>query len=169
MSRRIQCNTLSVKPRPDGVGGNIECDTLHCKNVICENKNNETESVEKVIKVPYNLPITHISLGLMGSNETDASNQSVYIPCSLQVNKLQLTWHDWYPGYPEETVHLKVGEHDWQTVILKESQTIVDCEYSFQEGDKLTTRLYTNVEEQNEPAVQSLSVVFLGTHDIVLS
>ena len=168
-SRRIQCNTLSVKPRPDSVGGNIECDTLHCKNVICENQNKEVESVEKTIKIPYILPISHISLGLMGSSENDSSNQSVYTPCSVNVNKLQLTWHDWFPGYPEETVHVKINDNDWQSIVLKESQTVIDLEFSFKEGEKITTCVYANVEDQNEQSVQSLSVVLLCTHDITLS
>ena len=34
MSRRIQCNSLSVKARGDGsVPGTVECDVLNCKDL----------------------------------------------------------------------------------------------------------------------------------------
>jgi len=166
MSRRIQCNTLSVKPKSDGTCGNIECETLSCKNIICDKmpqNNNQTKKIE----IPYSLQIGHISLGMMGTSQNDCSHQIIYSPCPFKANKLTFIWHDRMPGYPEETVFYKVNDK-WEKVVLKESQTTIKFDKVLKENDKIITSLYANVVDENESSasIQSLSVNLSGVYEI---
>ena len=165
MSRRIQCNTLSVKPKTDGTCGNIECETLHCKTIVCE-KNTSSSREKQMIHIPYTLQTGHISLGMMGTSETDSSHQIIYSPCDFTPNKIVFTWHDWMPGYPEETLFYKVNDDSWQSVILKESQTTIPYTNKVKENDKLITHLYANVIEENDSCIQSLSMNMVGAYEI---
>jgi len=165
MSRRIQCNTLSVKPKSDGSCGNVECETLSCKNIICENLQNTQNKITK-INIPYEFQLGHISLGMMGTSNNDCSHQIMYTPCNLKTKYLRFIWHDWLPGYPEETVYFKINEKEWDKVVLKETQTFVEFQEELNENDKIITSLYASVLDENEPSIQSLSVNVFGNHEI---
>lgn len=173
MSRRIQCNTLSVKPKADGTCGNIECETLQCKSITCENFPSTTvsESLPKDvdINIPYTLQVCHISLGMMGTSEDDSSHQVVYTPCDFSAQKLVISWHDWSPGYPEETIYFNINNGEWQSVVLKESQTIVPLADEYTSNDQITSRVYTQVGGDNEPTIQSLSMNLFGVHKCTIT
>lgn len=170
MSRRIVCNNLSVVQKEDGSGGIVNCDVLNCKTVNCENTTpTEENNTPKTFSIPYTLPISHISLGLMGNNSEDCSQQTVYSVCDMSVKKLQITWHDWYPGYPQETIHLKVNENEWVSVVLKGTQTFVDFEHEIKDGNSVLTCVYAESNDDNEHSVQSLSIQMIGSHSITLN
>ena len=165
MSRRIQCNTLSVKPKSDGTCGNIECETLHCKTIVCEKPTNGSRE-SQAITIPYSLQIGHISLGMMGTSEGDCSHQIIHSPCDFTSNKIVFTWHDWMPGYPEETLYYKVNDNSWQCVVLRESQTMIPYSEDVKENNKIVTHLYANVIEDNDSCIQSLSMDMTGKYEI---
>lgn len=170
MSRRIQCNTLSVKPKSDGTCGNIECETIVCKKVICSD-NPENNKTEKCIKIPYSFQVTHISLGMMGTSDSDCSHQIMYTPCAFKTTKITFIWHDWMPGYPVETLYYKIGDGKWEKTPLKESQTSIDFAKEYKENEKIVTCMYSNPVDVNEPSacIQSLSMNLVGVHEINLS
>ena len=165
MSRRIQCNTLSVKPKSDGTCGNIECETLCCKTILCETNTNPSREVQ-TIAIPYSLQTGHISLGMMGTSESDSSHQIVYSPCNFISNKVVFTWHDWMPGYPEETLYYKINDDSWQSVVLTESQTTIPYSGNIKENEKIVSHLYANVVEDNDSCIQSLSMDMMGRYEI---
>lgn len=169
MSRRLQCNSLSVKSVSDGdvsKGGTIECDTLTCKSIVCENNNtNKNTNVE----IPHSLQISHISLGMMGTSITDCTHQTTYIPefTHLTSKYISFAWHDWSPGYPEEKVFFKIGDEEWKTLIISKSQTLFEHNETYIHGDNdITVSIYA--ENDNESSIQSLSMNLIGTCKINL-
>ena len=166
MSRRIQCNTITVKPKSDGTCGNIECETLHCKKIVCEESTLESSPKMQTIAITYSLQTGHISLGMMGTSESDCSHQIIYSPCGFTPSKVVFTWHDWMPGYPEETLYYKINDDSWQSVVLTESQTTIPYSGNIKENEKIVSHLYANVVEDNDSCIQSLSMDMMGRYEI---
>lgn len=172
MSRRIQCNTLSVTKRPDGTCGIIECDTIKYNKIIC---NTETGSkgegdAKKYIQIPYSLPITCISFGMMGKCESDATKQIIYIPCAFDSNHLILSWHDWSEGITSENIVYKINDQGWKDVTIDKSQIIIEHKEKFVKDTYVTTQMYSKLDDENdEPIIQSLTVSLCGSHSIQLS
>ena len=170
MSRRIQCNTLCVKPKPDGTCGNIECETISCKNIVCESQKSQS-NIPSCFNIPYSLQVSHISLGMMGTGETDCSHQIIYSPCAFKTTHISFIWHDWLPGYPKESLFYKVNDNKWEKIVLKESQVNVDFVSEIKQNDKIVVKMYSNPIDEKEPSasVQSLSMNLVGNHEIKLS
>ena len=172
MSRRIQCNTLSVTKRPDGTCGIIECDTIKYNKIICNtdtDSNNENDSKKK-ISIPYSLSVTCISFGMMGKCEDDATKQIIYVPSTFESEHIILSWHDWSEGISSEDIVFKINDKDWETVKINKSQIIIEYKEQFMKDTYITTQIYSKLEDVNdEPIIQSLTMALYGHHSIQIS
>tara|TARA_Y100000389_G_scaffold199517_1_gene238039 strand:+ start:1305 stop:1694 length:390 start_codon:yes stop_codon:yes gene_type:complete len=124
----------------------------------------------KIIKVPYTLPVTSISFGMMGKKVEDASNQNTFIPHTFETTHFTLSWFDWVEGICSEEVKYKIGDDDWNNVNVDKSQVVIPYSKTYEGGTHLNVRIYSNItNDHEEPAIQSLTANLIGYHTIELS
>ena len=164
MSRRIQCNTLSVKPKPDGTCGNIECETLHCKSFTCDEE--QPNALPKTIRIPYSLMVSHINLGMIGTCVDDLNVQSRKSPVDFESKKIEFLWNDWNHLLDSQNLYYKINNGDWLNVQLSSNQTLVEYTSSIKDSDDITIEVYA--QSCDDYDIQSLSVNICGDYVVNL-
>ena len=161
MSRRIQCNTLSVKAKPDGTCGNIECETLHCKKLVCE-ENNTQSTLSKSVNIPHNLNICTIGLGMIGTSDKDTTVQYSKSFVDFDSLKLMFIWNDWNSNLEEQCLHYRLNDGEWESVKLKSNITIVDHCSHISKDNEMKIEVYS--QSCDDYDIQSLCIQLHGDY-----
>lgn len=167
MSRRIQCNTLSVKPKQDGTCGNIECETLHCKTLVCEENNTQAQSTPQNISIPHSLNICTVGLGMIGTSDQDTTTQFSRSLVDFDTSKFMFIWNDWNTNLEEQTLYYKLNDEDWKSVSLASNITMVDHECHVSSQKEMKVELYA--QNYDDYDIQSLCIQLHGVYNVQLN
>ena len=161
MSRRIQCNSLSVKPKQDGTCGNIECETLHCKTLVCE-ENNTQQTLSQSVNIPHNLNICTLGLGMIGTSEQDTNVQFSKSLVDFVSSKLMFIWNDWNSNLEEQQLYYKINDEEWKTVRLVSNITIIDHESHV--SSQIDMKIEVYAQNCDDYDIQSLAIQLHGEY-----